>query len=153
MVDESHPDRFVDSGLISLVIPVFNEHESLPSLMAEIDAVSKSQNLRVEVLFVDDGSTDQSWDVIRDMSTKEPRIRGVRFRGNFGKAAALQAGFQQAHGDIVLTLDADLQDDPHEILRRDSRDGREQALDRFTGCEGERAARKRATRGLHGVVH
>lgn len=117
MVDESHPERFVDGGLISLVIPVFNEHESLPSLMAEIDAVSKSQNLRVEVLFVDDGSTDESWDVIRDMSTKEPRIRGVRFRGNFGKAAALQAGFQRAHGDIVLTLDADLQDDPHEIPR------------------------------------
>ncbi len=104
-----------DPGLLSLVIPVFNERESLAALFAEIAEVAKSLDVRVEVIFVDDGSTDGSWEAIRELAAADDRVRGIRFRRNFGKAAALQAGFQSARGAIVMTLDADLQDDPHEI--------------------------------------
>jgi dolichol-phosphate mannosyltransferase len=103
--------------MTSLVIPVLNERESLPALYAEINEVAEANRLRVEVVFVDDGSTDGSWQVITDLAAKHPRVRGVRFRRNFGKAAALAAGFQTATGGTVITLDADLQDDPHEIPR------------------------------------
>lgn len=102
-------------ALLSLVIPVFNEQESLARLVAEIDAVAKAlPEWRYEILFVDDGSTDGSWDRIRELAADD-RVRGLRFRRNFGKAAALAAGFVQARGEIVFTLDADLQDDPAEI--------------------------------------
>src|SRR3954454_16874738 len=101
-----------DAELVSLVIPVFNERESLPALYAEIVEVAEANRLRLEVVFVDDGSTDGSWEVIADLAAKHRRIRGVRFRRNFGKAAALAAGFQTASGGTVMTLDADLQDDP-----------------------------------------
>jgi dolichol-phosphate mannosyltransferase len=110
------PDR-PDAELISLVIPVCNEKESLAQLLSEIAGGVKEVGLRAEVLFVDDGSTDGSWDVIRELATHDPRVRGIRFRRNFGKAAALQAGFREARGGVVLTLDADLQDDPKEIPR------------------------------------
>ncbi|MGL6097762.1 MAG: glycosyltransferase family 2 protein, partial [Fimbriiglobus sp.] len=106
-----------DPGLISLVIPVYNERESLPALLAEIDEAVRPLARRVEVIFVDDGSRDGSWDVVRDLATKDARVSGIRFRRNFGKAAALQAGFARAAGGVVFTLDADLQDDPHEIPR------------------------------------
>jgi dolichol-phosphate mannosyltransferase len=99
--------------LLSLVIPVYNERESLKRLLAEIDEVACGLACPVEVIFVDDGSRDGSWEAIRELATE--RVRGIRFRRNFGKAAALQAGFQAARGGIVMTLDADLQDDPHEI--------------------------------------
>ena len=102
-------------GLISLVIPVFNERDSLRQLVTEIDAVSKTLAERVEVVFVDDGSTDGSWGEIRQLANSDERVRGLRFRRNFGKAAALQAGFAEARGETVFTLDADLQDDPAEI--------------------------------------
>jgi dolichol-phosphate mannosyltransferase len=102
-------------GLISLVIPVFNEHDSLLLLHAEIDAVSKTLAERVEIVFVDDGSKDGSWDGIERLAASDPRVKGIRFRRNFGKAAALQAGFAETRGEIVFTLDADLQDDPAEI--------------------------------------
>lgn len=105
----------VDPGLLSLVIPVFNERESLAALFAEIAEVAKSLDERVEVILVDDGSKDGSWEAIREMAAADDRVRGIRFRRNFGKAAALQAGFQSTRGAIVMTLDADLQDDPHEI--------------------------------------
>src|SRR5262245_59632620 len=104
-----------DSGLLSLVIPVYNERESLALLFGEIARVASSLEVRVEVIFVDDGSTDRSWDEIRELALADGRVRGIRFRRNFGKAAALQAGFQSARGAIVMTLDAHLQDDPHEI--------------------------------------
>lgn len=101
-------------GLLSLVVPVFNEQESLARLVAEIDAaVAALPEWRYEVIFVDDGSTDGSWDRIRELAGE--RVRGLRFRRNFGKAAALAAGFKQARGEIVFTMDADLQDDPAEI--------------------------------------
>jgi len=104
-----------EPGLVSLVVPVFNEAESLAPLLQEIVGVADGLDVRIEVVFVDDGSSDASWSVIRSLATGDRRVRGVRFRRNFGKAAALQAGFEAARGDIVVTLDADLQDDPHEI--------------------------------------
>ena len=106
------------SGRISLVIPVFNEALSLAKLFAEIDAVSlKLKDRNFEVIFVDDGSSDESGKAIDALMKADPRVRGIRFRRNFGKAAALHAGFEQSTGEVVFTLDADLQDDPAEIPR------------------------------------
>jgi dolichol-phosphate mannosyltransferase len=101
--------------MISVVIPVYNEKDSLVPLHGEIAAVAQRANLDLEVIFVDDGSTDGSWEVIADLAGHETWVRGLRFRRNFGKAAALSAGFHSAHGDVILTMDADLQDDPAEI--------------------------------------
>jgi glycosyltransferase involved in cell wall biosynthesis len=103
--------------MISVVIPVFNEAESLPILHDEIVKVSASAGLNLDVWFVDDGSTDGSWGIIAELAGKHQSVHGIRFRRNFGKAAALSAGFQAALGQIVMTLDADLQDDPAEIPR------------------------------------
>jgi glycosyltransferase involved in cell wall biosynthesis len=103
------------ADLVSLVIPVFNERESLAPLHAEIAAAATAAELNVEMIFVDDGSRDGSWDAVRDLAAADPRVRGIRFRRNFGKAAALQAGFRNARGTRAITLDADLQDDPAEI--------------------------------------
>ncbi|MFL5339199.1 MAG: glycosyltransferase family 2 protein [Gemmataceae bacterium] len=103
--------------MISVVIPVFNERESLPQLLAQLDDVARKSALDLQILFVDDGSRDGSWDVIRDLATRDRRVQGTRFRRNFGKAAALSAGFAAARGDVIMTLDADLQDDPQEIPR------------------------------------
>jgi dolichol-phosphate mannosyltransferase len=101
--------------VLSLVIPAYNEKDSLAPLYAEIAAVKKRANLDLEVIFVDDGSTDGSWAIISELARSEARVRGLRLRRNFGKAAALSAGFRLAHGDVIITLDADLQDDPAEI--------------------------------------
>jgi glycosyltransferase involved in cell wall biosynthesis len=103
--------------MISVVIPVFNERDSLPVLYAEIAGVARSAGLDLEIVFVDDGSTDGSWPVIAGLASEHREVHGVRFRRNFGKAAALSAGFHAAHGDVILTLDADLQDDPAEVPR------------------------------------
>ncbi|HLA83581.1 MAG TPA: glycosyltransferase family 2 protein [Thermoguttaceae bacterium] len=103
--------------MLSIVIPVFNEAESLEALHAELVEVAKAEGYRLDVVFVDDGSTDESWNVVRRLSKEDPRVRGIRFRRNFGKAAALSAGFAAARGELVMTLDADLQDDPREIPR------------------------------------
>jgi glycosyltransferase involved in cell wall biosynthesis len=103
--------------MLSIVIPLYNEKESLEILAGEIDSAGRQANLEVEILFVDDGSTDGSWDVIRATAAKDKRVRGIRFRRNFGKAAALSAGFHDVHGERIITLDADLQDDPKEIPR------------------------------------
>lgn len=100
---------------MSLVIPVYNEEESLTQLHREIAEVAEANNYEMEVIFIDDGSKDRSWEIIEQLSKEDSRIRGIRFRRNFGKAAALDAGFHEAKGDIIITLDADLQDDPHEI--------------------------------------
>jgi glycosyltransferase involved in cell wall biosynthesis len=101
--------------MLSFVIPVFNEAESLSRLREEIDAVATEQEFDYEVIFVDDGSTDDSWDVIVAEHQRDSSVVGLQFRRNFGKAAALNAGFQLAQGEVVFTLDADLQDDPQEI--------------------------------------
>jgi dolichol-phosphate mannosyltransferase len=103
--------------VISVVIPVYNEAESLRTLHAELAAVSQREGLEVEVVFVDDGSDDGSWKVIGELSAQDRRVHGIRFRKNFGKAAALSAGFGAVSGKVFLTLDADLQDDPAEIPR------------------------------------
>ena len=100
---------------LSIVIPVYNEEESLAELFRQTSAVLASESLDAEILFVDDGSTDGSWREIESLAAADARVSGIRFRRNFGKAAALDAGFQAASGDTVITLDADLQDDPAEI--------------------------------------
>ena len=101
--------------MISLVIPVYNECESLPTLFAEVAEAAAKSSLAAEVVFVDDGSADGSWGAIAALARDHAWVRGIRFRRNFGKAAALSAGFRAAAGDVVFTLDADLQDDPREI--------------------------------------
>jgi len=103
--------------VISAVIPVYNERESLPQLHAEVAAVAAANGLDLEVIFVDDGSTDGSWATIAELAGKHSWTHGIRFRRNFGKAAALSAGFKAARGEVVMTLDADLQDDPKEVPR------------------------------------
>ena len=103
--------------MLSVVIPVYNERDSLDQLFGELNAAASAENLELEIVFVDDGSKDGSWEVIRELAGKHPRVHGIRFRRNFGKAAALAAGFQHTHGEVVMTLDADLQDDPKEIPR------------------------------------
>ena len=100
---------------ISVVIPLFNEEESLPELSEWIARVMTENNFTYEVLFIDDGSKDRSWEVICELSLKNPNIKGRRFVRNYGKTAALQTAFQAARGDVVITMDADLQDSPDEI--------------------------------------
>lgn len=101
--------------LVSIVIPLFNEHESLPELTRWINEVMQKNNFEYEVVYVDDGSTDGSWEVIEGLKKDYPQIRALRFRRNYGKSAGLNRGFDAAKGDIVITMDADLQDSPEEI--------------------------------------
>jgi len=103
--------------MLSIVVPVFNEQESLRQLHAELDEVGRAHDYELEIVFVDDGSSDGSWSVIEELAAGDVRVRAVRFRRNFGKAAALSAGFAECRGELVMTLDADLQDDPKEIPR------------------------------------
>jgi glycosyltransferase involved in cell wall biosynthesis len=103
--------------MLSAVIPLFNEAESLATLHAELIAVAEAEGYDLEIIFVDDGSTDGSWAEVRRLVKADRRVRGIRFRRNFGKAAALSAGFRAARGEFIVTLDADLQDDPREIPR------------------------------------
>jgi len=100
---------------ISIVIPSFNESESLPELISWIKAVMVNNGLSYEIIFVDDGSTDNTWNIISDSSMHDETIKGIRFRRNYGKSAALFCGFKKACGEIVVTMDADLQDSPEEI--------------------------------------
>ena len=103
--------------MISVVIPALNEKESVEQLCREIDDSARKANLDLQIIFVDDGSTDGTWEAIRMLAEQDPRIEGIRFRRNFGKAAALCAGFDAARGEVIFTLDADLQDDPAELPR------------------------------------
>jgi len=100
---------------ISIIVPAYNEEESIPELSKWIDSVCSTHNFSYEVVFIDDGSTDNTWKVIKSVSAINPSVRGIRFRRNYGKAAALHTGFQTAKGDVVFTMDADLQDSPDEI--------------------------------------
>ena len=100
---------------ISVVVPLYNEAESLPELAAWIERVMKEHGFSYEVLFVNDGSTDDSWNVIKSLSEKNPALKGVSFRRNYGKRPALNTGFERVQGDVVITMDADLQDSPDEI--------------------------------------
>ncbi len=99
----------------SIVVPLFNEEESIPELASWIDRVMQKNKFTYELILVDDGSNDHSWHVIEGLSTDNKAIRGIKFQRNYGKSAALQTGFQLASGDVVITMDADLQDSPDEI--------------------------------------
>jgi hypothetical protein len=103
--------------MISVVAPVYNEAASLRRLRDELAAAMRDGQVAFEILFIDDGSTDGSWDAIRQLTQEDERVGGIRFRRNYGKAAALQAGFAAARGEIIVTMDADLQDDPRELPR------------------------------------
>ena len=100
---------------ISVVIPLFNEEESISELAQWIDKVLKKNNLSYEIIFIDDGSNDSSWSVITNIKKDYPNVYGIKFRRNYGKSAALNVGFSKASGDVVITMDADLQDSPDEI--------------------------------------
>lgn len=100
---------------ISVIVPLYNEEESLPELAAWIKKVMDEHQFSYEVLMVDDGSTDKSWSIVESLHKDNPRIRGIRFRRNYGKSAALNTGFEACEGDVVITMDADLQDSPDEI--------------------------------------
>ena len=97
---------------ISVVVPLFNEEESLPELHAWIERVMVANGFSYEIVFVNDGSTDHSWDVIEDLAKKNPNVHGIKFRRNYGKSPALYCGFEIVKGDVVITMDADLQDPP-----------------------------------------
>ena len=103
--------------MLSIVIPVYNEMETLSQLHEELDDVASQHDLELEIIFVDDGSSDGSWEAIERLAAQDARVQGIRLRRNFGKAAALSAGFEAARGELVVTLDADLQDDLREIPR------------------------------------
>lgn len=100
---------------ISVVVPLYNEEESLPELQAWIERVMNKHGFSYEIIFVNDGSTDRSWNVIEELSKKNNNIKGIKFRRNYGKSPALFCGFEKAEGDVVITMDADLQDSPDEI--------------------------------------
>ena len=100
---------------ISVIVPLFNEAESRPELATWIQRVMKENNFSYEIIFINDGSTDNSWDVIEELSKKDSNIHGIKFRRNYGKSPALYCGFERAQGDVVITMDADLQDSPDEI--------------------------------------
>ena len=121
---------------LSVVIPLFNEEESLPELHALIQEVTQKEKLSYEICFVDDGSTDRSLEVIKQLREKDPAIKIISFRKNYGKSAALSEGFKIAKGDIIVTMDADLQDDPAEIpnLIQEIRNG----LDMVSGWKKKR---------------
>ena len=100
---------------ISVIVPLFNEAESLPELYAWIQRVMNENKFSYEVIFINDGSTDNSWQVIQDLKAKSENVRAIRFRRNYGKSPALFCGFERAEGEVVITMDADLQDSPDEI--------------------------------------
>ena len=100
---------------ISVVVPLFNEEESLPELYAWIERVMQANGFSFEVIFVNDGSTDHSWEVIEKLKAQSEHVKGIKFRRNYGKSPALYCGFAEAEGDVVITMDADLQDSPDEI--------------------------------------
>ena len=100
---------------ISVVVPLYNEEESLPELFAWIQRVMTQNNFSYEVIFVNDGSTDRSWQVIEELATQNDTVKGIKFRRNHGKSPALYCGFKKAQGNVVITMDADLQDSPDEI--------------------------------------
>jgi glycosyltransferase involved in cell wall biosynthesis len=100
---------------ISIIIPLFNEEESLNELYEWVERVMKANGYTYEMIFVSDGSTDHSWDIIEQLHSEHPEVKGIKFRRNYGKSPALYCGFREAQGDVVITMDADLQDSPDEI--------------------------------------
>src|SRR4051812_39446711 len=101
--------------MLSVIVPILNEAPALPHLVRELDAIAEKEGYDLQTILVDDGSTDGSWDVICGLAAGDARILGIRLRRNFGKAAALSAGFHAAEGERIVTIDGDLQDSPAEI--------------------------------------
>lgn len=122
---------------ISVVVPLYNEAESLPELTAWIVRVMEENGFTYEILFIDDGSTDGSWQVIEKLKEKNDRVKGVKFRRNYGKSPALYTGFERAEGEVVITMDADMQDSPDEIPEL-YRMIREQGYDLVSGWKKKR---------------
>jgi len=122
---------------ISVVVPLYNEDESLPELVAWIAKVMDENNFSYEVILVDDGSTDKSWEVIEKLKLQNDAVKGIKFRRNYGKSAALNVGFEAANGDVIITMDADLQDSPDEIPELYRRI-REEKLDLISGWKKKR---------------
>jgi glycosyltransferase involved in cell wall biosynthesis len=122
---------------ISVVVPLYNEEESLPELTEWIRRVMHQHQFSYEILLVDDGSSDRSWTVIEQLKQEDPHIRGIKFRRNYGKSAALNVGFEAAQGDVVITMDADLQDSPDEIPELVRRI-REERFDLISGWKQKR---------------
>ncbi len=100
---------------ISIVIPLYNEEESLPELTAWIERVVLAHQLSYEIIMIDDGSTDGSWEIVEQLSSRNPQVKGIKFQRNYGKSAALNEGFKAASGEVIITMDADMQDSPDEI--------------------------------------
>jgi len=109
------PENNTNNVDISVVIPLYNEEESIPELFSWIERVMSENNYSYEVIFISDGSTDRSWDIITELKAKSDHVKGIKFRRNYGKSPALYCGFAEAQGDVVITMDADLQDSPDEI--------------------------------------
>jgi glycosyltransferase involved in cell wall biosynthesis len=122
---------------ISVLIPLLNEEESLPELHDWIDRTLNNANLSYEIYFIDDGSTDKSWKVITSLSQKNERVHGIKFSRNYGKTAALDTGFKEVKGDVIITMDADLQDNPEEIPALYKKIT-EQGFDLVSGCKKKR---------------
>lgn len=122
---------------ISVVVPLFNEDESLPELTAWIAKVMNDNNFSYEIVLIDDGSTDKSWEVIESLREQNDAIKGIKFRRNYGKSAALNVGFEATHGDVIITMDADLQDSPDEIPELYRRI-KEEKLDLISGWKKKR---------------
>lgn len=122
---------------ISVVIPLYNEDESLPELTSWIEKVMLENNFSYEVVFVDDGSTDNSWAIIEGLRVRNPAVKGIKFRRNYGKSAALNVAFEAAQGDVIITMDADLQDSPDEIPELFRRI-REEKFDLISGWKKKR---------------
>lgn len=122
---------------LSIVVPVYNEEESLPELTAWIEKVCNNARLSFELIFIDDGSSDLSWKIISGLSVEKSFVKGLRFRRNYGKAAALHTGFHEASGDIVISMDSDLQDSPDEIPEL-ARMIREDGFDLVSGWKKKR---------------
>lgn len=122
---------------ISVVVPLYNEDESLPELTAWIAKVMSEHNFSYEILFVDDGSTDNSWKVIEELKTTYPAVKAIKFRRNYGKSAALNVAFEASQGEVIITMDADLQDSPDEIPELYRR-LREEKLDIISGWKKKR---------------
>ncbi|MEM9053510.1 MAG: glycosyltransferase family 2 protein, partial [Bacteroidota bacterium] len=122
---------------ISICIPLFNEAESLPELTAWINKVLDENSLDGEIIFVDDGSTDESWNVINQLQSQFENVKGLSFARNYGKAAGLQTAFAAATGDVIITMDADLQDSPDEIPEL-ARMIREDGFDLVSGWKKKR---------------
>ena len=100
---------------ISVIIPLYNEEESLPELHAWIRRVMQANGFTYEIIFINDGSTDNSWGIIEELRSKDENVDGIKFRRNYGKSPALYCGFKAAQGDVVITMDADLQDSPETL--------------------------------------